>query len=892
MIKEVEAENLDDAPDVDFPHQDAAPGHVHPHPSPDTDNNPALGKIRRVTVEEVEDEDGMSFPNNGQYFEPQPDAGWALHEGETSFERYRTYQEEEGEDPWSPFEDVEEWDLAQWLIKNLGQTRTNEFLKLPITQNRSKLSFHNNRSFLQHVDKLPHGPGWTCKKVTVHGNCKDENSEMMQEDVELWIRDPVECVKELIGNPSFKEDMAYSPAKAYADRAGQDRIIDEMWTADWWGEKQKALPEGATIALIILSSDKMSLSQFRGDKSAWPVYMSIGNIAKAKRRQASARATVLIGYLPAGKLDYYCMAILLQPLIGAGTDGVEMVCADSWVCRVYPILAEYMANFPEQCLVSCCKENRCPKCLVAANKHGDGLNSTMRDPESTKEILHRRKIGQHPPEFEANGLHAVYKPFWADLPHADIFLAFTPDLLHQLHKGVFKDHLVKWCIDIIGEDEMDARFKAIPNYPGLRHFKKGISSVKQWTGCEHKEMQRVFVGLLSGAVPSRVLVVARSILDFSYYAQLQIQMTESLEALQTALTVFHVNKDIFKELAVREHFNIPKLHQLTHYVSSITLFGAADGFNTELPERLHIDFAKDSYRASNKRDYEEQMALWLQCQEAMFLRSAYLDWLSQQPRSKSAAGLTEYSDTDSESETPNLPAAEPLQATHVLAKAPMHPHQSVQTIMTAYSATEFLSALQSFLLKNLPRNTIVPGLQDRFDLYRQVVIVMPPDLRVSDVPQRRRIRASPEMLPSGWKPGIPARFDMALIADSPCSSHLHTLEAVNFNDSLVAGVRVAQVRVIFTPPCQFSAYSRALAYVEWFTPFKPPEPSSRMRQVSRSTRQLRRNAAVIHVDKIVWPCHLIPKMGQTVDVRLRSGNAYEVANDFYFNEFIDGEIRM
>ncbi|KAG2031753.1 hypothetical protein BDR03DRAFT_875243 [Suillus americanus] len=254
-----------------------------------------------------------------------------------------------------------------------------------------------------------------------------------------------------------------------------------MWTADWWGEKQKALPEGATIAPIILSSDKTSLSQFRGDKSVWPVYMSIGNIAKAKRRQASARATVLIGYLPADKLDcftadarslagyrlfHHCMAILLQPLIGAGTDSVKMVCADSWVRRVYPILAAYM-DFPEQCLVSCCKENQCPKCLVAANKHGDGLNSAMRDPESTKEILHRCKIGQHPPEFEANGLHAVYKPFWADLPHADIFLAFTPDLLHQLHKGVFKDHLVKWCINIIGEDEMDACFKAIPNYPGL-----------------------------------------------------------------------------------------------------------------------------------------------------------------------------------------------------------------------------------------------------------------------------------------------------------------------------------------------------------------------------------------------------------------------------------------
>ncbi|KAG2052203.1 hypothetical protein BDR06DRAFT_1057757 [Suillus hirtellus] len=812
------------------------------------DDNPALSKTRRVTVEEVEDEDGMSFTNNGRYFEPRTDAGWALHEGETSFEKYRTYQEEEGEDPWSPFEDKEEWDLAHWLVKNLGQTRTEEFLKLPITQNRSKLSFHNNRSFLQRVDKLPRGPGWTCKKVTVHGNCEDDKGEMLQEDVELWSRDPVECVKELIGNPAFKEHMAYSPAKAYADRAGQHRVIDEMWTADWWGEKQNALPEGATIAPIILSSDKTSLSH--------------------KLDCFTPDARSLAGY----RLFHHCMALLLQPLIGAGNDGVEMVCADSWV---HP----YVADFPEQCLVSCCKENRCPKCLVAANDQGDALNSAMRDPESTKEILHKRKIGQHPPEFEANGLRAVYKPFWADLPHADIFLAFTPDLLHQLHKGVFKDHLVKWCIDIIGEDEIDARFKVIPNYPGLRHFKKGISSVKQWTGCEHKEMQRVFVGLLSGAVPSRVLVVARSILDFSYHAQLHIQMTESLEALQTALTVFHANKDILKELAVREHFNIPKLHQLSHYVQSITLLGAADGFNTELPERLHIDFAKDSYRASNKRDYEEQMALWLQRQEAVFIRSAYLDWLSHQPHSN-PHDFDADSDTDSESETPNLPAAEPLQASHVLAKVPAHPHQSVQTIITAHGATEFLPALRSFLLKNLPHNTIVPGLQDRFDLYRQVVIVMPPDLRVSDVPKRRRIRATPEKLPSGQKPGTPAQFDMALIADRPRSSHLHTLE----------GVRVAQVRAIFTLPHQFGTYSRALAYVEWFTPFKPPDPSSRMRQVSRSTRQLRRNAAVIHVDEIVRPCHLIPRMGQSVDLRLRSGNAYEVANDFYFNEFIDGEM--
>ncbi|KAG2124481.1 hypothetical protein BD769DRAFT_1358804, partial [Suillus cothurnatus] len=97
----------------------------------------------------------------------------------------------------------------------------------------------------------------------------------------------------------------------------------------------------------------------------------------------------------------------------------------------------------------------------------------------------------------------------------------------------------------------------------------------------------------------------------------------SLNGLESALAIFHTNKDVLQELNIHEHFNIPKLHQLSYYVQSILLFGATDGFNSKLPEQLHIDFAKEAYHASNKRDYEEQMALWLQHQEAVFLHGSY-----------------------------------------------------------------------------------------------------------------------------------------------------------------------------------------------------------------------------------------------------------------------------
>ena len=36
------------------------------------------------------------------------------------------------------------------------------------------------------------------------------------------------------------------------------------------------------------------------------------------------------------------------------------------------------------------------------------------------------------------------KPFTAEFPRADIHELIAPDILHQVIKGTFKDHLVDW----------------------------------------------------------------------------------------------------------------------------------------------------------------------------------------------------------------------------------------------------------------------------------------------------------------------------------------------------------------------------------------------------------------------------------------------------------------
>jgi hypothetical protein len=136
---------------------------------------------------------------------------------------------------------------------------------------------------------------------------------------------------------------------------------------------------------------------------------------------------------------------------------------------MHPIVAAYVADFPKQCLVVCCMANRCPKCTVGRNEHGIMMKSGVWKQDLALENLHLHQDGKMSNgQFEEEqGLQAIYSPFWATLPHHNIFLCITPNILHQLHTGVFKDHLVSWCSEIIGEEELDAHFKAMTLYLGL-----------------------------------------------------------------------------------------------------------------------------------------------------------------------------------------------------------------------------------------------------------------------------------------------------------------------------------------------------------------------------------------------------------------------------------------
>ena len=161
-------------------------------------------------------------------------------------------------------------------------------------------------------------------------------------------------------------------------------------------------------------------------------------------------------------------------------------------------------------------------------------------------------------------------------------------------------------------------------------FPRGITSLTRVSGKEHKNMCRILLGLIvdlqlmDGSSSAHVLKAVHSVLNFLYLAQLPSQTTNTILCLEHSLAVFHKTKDIFIDLGVWGHFNVPKIHSLIHYTLSIVLFSTTDNYNTEQTEWLHIDFTKDTYHAMNHRDKYNQMTIWLECHEKVQCHAIFI----------------------------------------------------------------------------------------------------------------------------------------------------------------------------------------------------------------------------------------------------------------------------
>jgi hypothetical protein len=495
---------------------------------------------------------------------------------------------------------------------------------------------------------------------------------------------------------------------------------------------------------VIIASDKTQLTQFSGNKAAYPVYLTLGNLPKSLRRKPNSRACVLIAYLHVDKISktglskqalklrnyelfHRSMAVVLEPLKVAGNpegDGVEMIGGDGAVRRVYPILAAYVADYPEQCLVTCTKYGTCPKCRRKAEELELPTSAQPRKQSWTQGVIQQARTAHFG---KVSSVHALcmesdvsggrFHPFWVGFPLVDIHRCVTPDVLHQLYQGVLK-HLIGWVQEIMGADELDRRIQMLPPACGVRHFKNGISTLSQVSGVEQKHIARILLSCLVGKIDARGIIACRSILHFIHLAQYPSHDEETLGYLTTMLDTWHKHCSYFVDAGPRDNFNIPKFHSLLHYVESIRWLGTTDNYNTEMFERLHIDFAKEGWRSSNKRDHFPQMVRWLSRQEKIASFDFYSSWLEECPsdnfgvitETETQEGQDEEITLEKKDETSFrrvgnhlLPAKSALVLGQMsLAISPPEPKKSLARILVSHAAPGFLAQLKLFLHSLLP----------------------------------------------------------------------------------------------------------------------------------------------------------------------------------------------
>ena len=401
------------------------------------------------------------------------------------------------------------------------------------------------------------------------------------------------------------------------------------------------------------------------------------------------------------------MRHILAPLIDAGKNGIYITGGNGEVRHVFPILACYSADFPEQCLVACAKYGTCPKCQISANCLNSPKPASARTHQWTLDIMEKARassetLGQYYSacmEQEVSG--SVYEPFWKDFPYTDIHTALTPDVLHQLYQGVIAT-LIDWCQILLTEKELDARVRALPPSFGVRHFKNGFSILSQISGPERKHMARILLGCLVGKVSGKILSTFRSLLDFLYLAQYKAHDDDTLAYMGEALQTWHKNKHLIIDLGLHPTLNIPKFHSLLHYVQSIKFFGTTDNYNTEMFERFHIDFAKEGWRASNHRDAFPQMIKWLTRREKISQFDNYLD-----------------------RNTTSKPVSLTCSRSCYIAKHPPYPRRQLPVIEKNHNAPYFCQHLKEYLNSFLKAPTTNQTTQnysipfDRLDVWTQ-----------------------------------------------------------------------------------------------------------------------------------------------------------------------------
>ena len=199
--------------------------------------------------------------------------------------RRMRYKVADEDNEYYPYANEADFALAAWFYtKELSKGDVTTFFEEQALKHWHKsLSFANSTEWLNTLHQIPYGicdDEWKAVTMTIQ---LDTNGARSTEYI-FYYRDIIKVIEFLIGYEPFAENLTYVPVRVYSTREKISRLYHEMYTGDWWWERQTQLPNGATIIPLLLGTDKTLLTMLHGDLSAWPIYLTIGNLDAETQR--------------------------------------------------------------------------------------------------------------------------------------------------------------------------------------------------------------------------------------------------------------------------------------------------------------------------------------------------------------------------------------------------------------------------------------------------------------------------------------------------------------------------------------------------------------------------------------------------------------------------------
>ncbi|KAG1792906.1 uncharacterized protein HD556DRAFT_1432393 [Suillus plorans] len=544
-------------------------------------------------------------------------------------------------DDWTPYRNRLEFECADFIYTE-NQMSAGDINKILYLWGITLAVHHDNPSFADYRDlyntidaTLLGDVAWENFSLKYNSNKPTGECPLwMEQSYEVWFRDPHTVAKNMLANLDFKGGIDYTPYHEFQEKDEQHHYKDFM-SGDWaWQQADEIAQDpqthGAAFIPIIIGSDKTTVSVATGQNDYYPLYLLIGNIHN-NIQQAHRNALALVGFLAIPKtekknsddikyrkfkkqLSHSSLSKIFANLKPGMTTPEVTRCGDGHYRHIIYGLGPYIADYKEQVVLACMVKDWCGRCLAFPSNLDEG--GVSRSHEHTNALVDSVDFGILWDEY---GIIGELVPFTNDFPRADIHELLAPDILHQLIKGMFKDHLVEWVGQYLelmhGKtrakailDDIDRRIAAAPPFPGLRHFLQG-RGFSQWTGDDSKALMKVYLPAIEGHVPDDMVWAFRALLEFCYIVRTDVVTDDTLTELKDALRRFHTYRTIFQTTGVRFDISLPQQHSLVHYELLIQMFGAPNGLCSSIMESKHIKAVKQPWRRSSKYNALSQMLL-------------------------------------------------------------------------------------------------------------------------------------------------------------------------------------------------------------------------------------------------------------------------------------------